>query len=305
MLVYIVALLFSFPPILIMNLIQVIPVNYILLFRFVFVAITYPYIIKIIKKVSLKELYSITKNELKYIFLLSLMLMSNMFLFFQSLYYIDVSTASFLFLTFPIFTLILARILLKEQISLVDIIVAVISFIGLLFMFSNQLELQSYKGQLMALASAILFSFYVIINRKSSQSINHYKKTNWLFIFNSLILLAVIPFFSQEIEFTSLTNLNISLLLLLATLFTLIPFTLQLYAIKYVKSSTFSMILLLGPTLTIFWSFLILKESLSLNIIFGGLLILIAAFFSTYSVEKIFYASKEFSRKIKSFLFEY
>ena len=305
MLVYIVAILFSFPPILIKNLIETIPLNYILLFRFAFVAVTYPYIIKIIKKIDLKELYSINKEELKYLLLLSSVLMTNMFLFFQSLHYIGVTTASFLFLTFPIFTLILARILLKEHISRTDMIVTVISFIGLLIMFSNQLELQNYKGQLMALTSAILFSFYVIINRKSSQSINHFKKTNWLFIFNTLILLAVIPFFGQNIEFASFTVVNISLLILLATVFTLIPFTLQLYAIKYVKSSTFSMILLLGPILTIFLSFLILHESPSLNTLIGGILILFSAFISTYSVERIFYASREFSRKIKSFLFEY
>ena len=300
-LVYIVTFLFSFPPIVIKLLIQDMSPNLILLSRFIFVAISYPIILKLLNKFNFQELFKITSKELKHFFLLSFFLIADMLLFFHSLKFIDVTIASFLFLTFPIFTLILARIFLNEKISLTDTIATLISFLGLSIMFFQQFNLENLLGQAMALSASILFAFYIIVNRKSSQSSNHYKKTNYLFLFNTLILSAVILFSPQHIEY-SFSKFNILLLALLAIPFTLIPFTLQIYSIKYVKSSTFSMILLISPILTILWSFLLLSEIPSSNTILGGLLIVASAIISTYSVEKIFYISKKFPRKIKNLL---
>ena len=118
------------------------------------------------------------------------------------------------------------------------------------------------------------------------------------------MILFVVLIFKETIPVYSL-NLNQTLLIVLLAILTLIPFTLLSYALKHVKSSTSSIILLLGPVFGILLSFVVLKEKLPLNILLGGFLILTSAFISTYSIEKIFQTSKLFSNKIKTILFGY
>lgn len=302
--VYIAAICFSFPAVLMKLLTDTIAPVVILLLRYSFVAIAFPLIIVILGKSTFKELFSISKVELKHFLFLSLFLTGDVVLFFQALYFIDVSRILFLFLTYPIMTLVLARIFLKESISFTDIVATMISLTGIVIMFWQKFELQGFKGEIMVLSAALLWSAYIIMNRYSGETENHYRKTYWLFLLSSIMLLFVVLAFKETIPVYSL-NLNHILLLLLLAILTLIPFTLLSYASKHVKSSTSSIILLLGPIFGILLSFVVLKEKLPLNILIGGLFILTSAFISTYSVEKIFQTSKSFSNKIKTILFGY
>ncbi|HJO01943.1 MAG: DMT family transporter [Candidatus Woesearchaeota archaeon] len=304
LMVFIAAICFSFPAVLTKLLVDTIAPIAILFLRYLFVVITFPLIIVIIRKSTFKELFLISKTELKHFFFLSLFLTGDTVLFFQSLYFISVSKILFLFLTYPIMTLVLARIFLKENISLTDITATIISLLGIVIMFWQNLNLQGFKGEIMVLSAALLWSAYIILNRYSGQTKNHYRKTYWLFLISSIMILFVVLIFKETIPVYSL-NLNQTLLIVLLAILTLIPFTLLSYALKHVKSSTSSIILLLGPVFGILLSFVVLKEKLPLNILLGGFLILTSAFISTYSIEKIFQTSKLFSNKIKTILFGY
>lgn len=304
LMVFIAAICFSFPAVLTKLLVNTIAPIMILVLRYSLVTIVFPLVIVIIGKSTFKELLSVSKIELKYFFFLSLFLTGDLVLFFQALYFIDVSRILFLFLTYPIMTLVLARIFLKESISPTDITVTIISLIGIIIMFWQKLELQGFKGEIMVLLAALLWSAYIIMNRYSGETENHYRKTFWVFLLTLMMLSLVAMAFKETIPLYSLNSNQIILLLLLAT-FTIIPFTLLSYASKHVKSSTLSIILLLGPVLGIFLSFIVLKEQPPLNTFIGGFFILTSALISTYSVEEIFQASKSVSNKIKTILFGY
>ncbi|MBI2651608.1 DMT family transporter [Candidatus Woesearchaeota archaeon] len=301
--VFIVSLCFSFTSVFTKILLDKISSSATLFLRFIFVVVTFPIVLKILGKSTFKELIFISGSELKHFFFLSIFLAGDMILFFNALYFISVSKATFLFLTYPILSLILARIFLKESITKTDVIATIISFSGIVVMFWKKIELQGSKGEIMVLAASLLWSAYIIMNRYLGETKNHYRKTYWLFLFNAAIILIALAATKDAISLYALSFRDMVLLLSLAIFSTLIPYTLLGYAAKYVKSSTSSIILLLGPIFGILLSFIILKERPPLGTLIGGFFILISAFISTYSVEKLLEASKRFPKKIKSMLF--
>ena len=304
--VFIAAVCFGFPPILTKQLFSSMSPAAILFFRFLFVIIIFPLVVIAAKRSTFRELISISKAEFRTFFALSLILLINMNLFFYSIYFIDVNKALFLFLTYPIVVLIMARIFLKEKISFTDIIAALISLFGIFLIFRSKIELSfsANKGELMMLASVILWSVYIVVNRHSGETTHHYRKTFWIFLFNFALLSPLFLLFGNPSSIAVLGFQQFLLLLALAVI-TLVPFALLSYTAKYVKPSTSSVILLLGPVIGILLSFVILKEKPPLNVLAGGLLVLMSAFISTYTVERIFSTSKLFAHKIRTILFGY
>lgn len=304
--VFIASSLFGFTAILTKLLIDTITPIGVLMFRFVFLIATFPIILHVLGKASLRELMAVNKGEFKHFFILSILLVADMVLFFQALYYIDVSKAILLFLTYPIMSLLLAHLFLKERITFTDIIATLLSLLGIAVMFGDKINIKSdgFLGEAMVLLSALLWAGYIVMNRYAIGS-SHYKKTYWLFLLNSAMLLPLFLFFGKPTTFLNATVYDAVLLLTISIFSTLIPYAILSYTAPYIKSSTSSIILLLGPIIGVILSFVILKESLPSNVIFGGLLILASAFASTYTIEKLFSDSKQFARKIKTLIFGY
>ncbi|MBI2653659.1 DMT family transporter [Candidatus Woesearchaeota archaeon] len=304
--VFIASSLFGFTAILTKLLIATITPVGVLAFRFMFLILTFPIILQLLGKTSFKELISVNKEEFKHFFVLSFLLVADMVLFFQALYYIDVNKAILLFLTYPIMSLLLAHLFLKERITFTDITATLLSLLGVAVMFLNKINIKSdaFLGEAMVLLSALLWAGYIVMNRYSVTT-SHYKKTYWIFLLNSAMLLPLFFAYGKPATFFNVTLYHLALLLIISIFSTLIPYTLLSYTAPYVKSSTSSIVLLLGPIIGVFLSFIVLKETPQIKIIFGGLLILISAFISTYSIERLFLVSKNFAKRIKTILFGY
>lgn len=84
------------------------------MFRFSLAALLHLLLLKILKGNGVGELFSITKNEFGIYLFLSALLFGDIVLFFQALSCIDVSQSIFLFLTYPVFSLIIARVFINE-----------------------------------------------------------------------------------------------------------------------------------------------------------------------------------------------
>ena len=296
-LVFVASVLFGLPAIITKMLMDSLKPVEILSFRYIFIVASFPVVTVLFGKISMKELLRADKRELKVYFLLSFLIVSNMMLFFQSLYYINVNKALFLFLMNPIMALILARIFLNERITKTDILATLTSIAGAVMIFWKSISLSGVKGELMVLGAAILWSGYVVLNKYTANA-NTYRKTYWIFIFNSLLAMPLFFLLGDASSFTKISEWQLFLLLVLSFFSTLIPYTLMSYTAKFVKSLTSSIMLLLGPVTGLLLSFMVLKERPPANVIFGGTCILISAFISTYSVEKIFTASKKFAKRI-------
>lgn len=105
--------------------------------------------------------------------------------------------------TSPVFSVILARIFLKEKIGLPKIIGMIICTAGVLYLLSkgninNLLHLEFSEGDLWALAAAFAFSFYNILVKKKPATIS---TTSFLFTSFVTGTVLLIPFFIHELMY--------------------------------------------------------------------------------------------------------
>lgn len=283
-LVFVASLLFGFTAIITKLLMNSLTPIEILMFRFSLAAVVYLVLLKIQIGNGVKELFSITKDEFRIYFFLSALLFSDIVLFFQALSRIDVSQSIFLFLTYPVFSLAIARIFINERATKKDLIMTFLGLTGLAITFWNKFyfNLNRLGGELMVIAASILWAGYLVLNRHSGGRFSYHRKTFWLFLLNSIMLLPIFIAYLNPPDFLGISMRNFLLLIFLSVVCTLIPYALLGYAAKNVKSSTSSVILLLGPIIGIIMSFVILNERPPLNVILGGLLILASALASSY-----------------------
>ncbi len=80
--------------------------------------------------------------------------------------YTTIANALFTLSACPLITAILARMVLKERISLATLIAIVVAMLGIIIMIADGLSSGSLIGNLIALACATFFSFYVIALRR-------------------------------------------------------------------------------------------------------------------------------------------
>lgn len=299
LLMLIASLGFSFNPVITKILTEEISATGVLLLRFLFATLLFPIIAIALSKHTIKSFFAIKPKQLLVFFLLSFLLVGNMLLFFNSFYYTTVNRALFIFLMYPVVAMLMARIIVKEKITKNDTLASFFSVIGIIAIFwGSDLGSKSLIGDIMVLVSMLLWCGYMILNRFTSLRELHFRQTFWLFLFSFLIFIPAYLMLGLEQPITNL-SLKGSLLVFIIVIFsTLIPYSLINYTSNRIKTSTIGFLLLLGQVVSIFLSFLILKEKPDANVIIGGFLVVFSAVMSVYSLEKLF-SFREYLKAIK------
>ena len=299
LLMIIASLGFSFNPVITKILTGEISATGVLLLRFLFASLLFPIIAITLGKHTIKSFFAIKPKQLLVFFLLSFLLVGNMLLFFNSFYYTTVNRALFIFLMYPVVAMLMARIIVKETITKNDMAASFLSLIGVIAIFwGSDLGSKSLAGDVMVLFSMLIWCGFMILNRFTALRDLHFRQTFWLFLFSFLLFVPsyLILGLGQPISNISLKG---SFLILVIVVFsTLIPYSLINYASNRIKTSTIGFLLLLGQVISIFLSFLILKENPDANVIIGGLLVVFSAVMSIYSLERLF-SFKEYLKAIK------
>lgn len=106
--------------------------------------------------------------------------------------------------TSPVFSIVLARIFLKEKIGLAKIIGMLVCIAGILYLLSkgkisNLLKLEFSEGDLWVLAAAFAFSFYNILVKKKPAGIS---TKSFLFTTFTIGTILLVPFFIAELMHT-------------------------------------------------------------------------------------------------------
>jgi drug/metabolite transporter (DMT)-like permease len=182
----------------------------------------------------------------------------------------------------PIFTFLLAHLLLKdEKITLYKLFFVILGFLGVFIIFykeltnSNEFVLISF---IFILLASITYGLGVILLKKLSTKIDTYISCFYLVLFAFFIS---IPFviFSK-----GLTNSNFRISSILSLLFVGIvlqafAYTFFLNAIRKFGASKTSYVGYLVPIFSIIYGSIFLKEVISINLFIGGFLILLSAYF--------------------------
>lgn len=202
----------------------------------------------------------------------------------NALLYTFASNAALIASTAPFFTVLLAKVFLKEEtIQSQFYLGMVLSFIGVgLMNFSHSDELQlNLKGDFLALLAAIIWSFYSIFSKKiSSFGYNTIQTTRRTFFYGILFMLPMLAFEDTSLSIQKYLDLTVILnLIFLGLGASAICFVTWNLAVKTLGAVKASLYINAVPMVTVILSMIVLHEklnwmsSLGITLVLCGLLI--------------------------------
>lgn len=198
-------------------------------------------------------------------------------LFQVAVMYANASTVGVLACTNPFFTMILARLILKERMHPVKLTALGIALCGVMLMlrFWDLQEGNTVLGMGSIILSSVCFGLYAILSRKSVERLGMTAQTSLSFLFGSLILMILLlvthrPVFEGTIE-------NMPILLYTGLIVTGLGYFCYLKANELAGATQASYAFFLKPVFAPILALIILHEKLLWNTIAGTILILTAS----------------------------
>jgi len=178
----------------------------------------------------------------------------------------------------PLMVALVSFFLLKETPKLLTWLAMIIIFCGIYVVMSGDTSGVNLKGSLFALASVTTGGFSFTLLRK-------YKEVNMVpaMAINGLFITCVGLFFADSLAVSSQAMSYI----ILSSILVAISFTLITIAPQYIPAPEVAIFFPMGTVIGTLLAWLILKEELSSNAIFGGTIVIITLFIhSIYSARQ-------------------
>lgn len=241
-------------------------------------------LISLMKKDKINK--EILKINLLVLSLSGIALGINWIALFQAMKYTTISNAILSYYFAPVFIAIFSSVLLKEKMSIKNILCLFGAILGLfLIMKTGNLEtingFNHVKGILYGLVGAVLYAIIVMLN-KYVKGLSGFQSTLIQLSIAAIVLVPVV-FRKDLISFKVIDIKTLILILILGIVHTGIAYLLYFPSIKDVKSQSIAMLSYLDPIVAILISFLFLGESMGVAQVLGGLLILSTAYISERS----------------------
>jgi len=264
------------------------PISYVPSFDILFYRITFSAIIIICftllfrRKIFLKDIYifkNLPQKEKRkglYLTLIGGVLLGiNWFLFIYVVNQINVQSASFAYLVCPIITTFLANIILKEKLKKIQWIAVLISFTGCLICF-----ISNSNNLFFALVVAFTYTFYLISQRSNI----YFDKLNVLTVQIILIFFLSLPYYFVN-GFSIPANPSFYMYVFaIATLFTLVPLYMNLYALKGASASNVGIMLYINPLIAFMLAIFYYNEHINALQFVSYFLILLSVFIFNYQI---------------------
>ncbi|MFL0198617.1 DMT family transporter [Clostridium sp. WILCCON 0269] len=197
--------------------------------------------------------------------------------FFKSIQISTVAIGLLTFSTFPVFVTFLEPYFFKEKINFSDIVVAFITFSGIVLVVPEfKLENNLTQGILWGIASGFTYGVLSMLNRKY---VKEYSSIQIAFYEQAIAAIVLLPFLF--FENTVFTFKDMLLLALLGIVFTGISHSLFINSLKSIKTRTAGIISSLEPVYGIIFATFLLGEIPTLKEVLGGIIILSTVFYST------------------------
>lgn len=243
----------------------------VLFYRFIFAALLLGGIL-VLKGESLK----IKKKEILPLFTYGVLFSFSSLFLFQSFLFMDAGIASTILFVYPILVAVIMVLFYKEKASLLTFSCIGLSMIGIVLLYKGdgQTALNG-KGLFLVALSALAYSLYIVgVGRSSLRSMPIGKMTFWTILFGASIYLLRTQFLFHLQPVPSFNDwLNILGLALIPTVVSILFINI---AIKHIGSTSTAIIGALEPVTALMIGVLVFHEQITLRIIFGVLLILMA-----------------------------
>jgi drug/metabolite transporter (DMT)-like permease len=193
---------------------------------------------------------------------------------YKSYQYIGVGTATTLHFLYPVFVALICRLFYKEHFSLQKVLALILAALGILF-FINKNQITSLLGLVLAIASGLTYSFYMIgVEKLGLKDSNPYQVSFYIAITVSIALLLYnLP--TQRIVFTLPPKAFLYTLIISFCTSFLAVVLLQL-GIKYLGATTAAILCLFEPITSMVSGAMFLGEQITLQNTIGCTLVIAA-----------------------------
>ena len=186
------------------------------------------------------------------------------------------------FFTYPVITVFIEPLFNKSTPKVKDMLTALVVIIGIVLLipeinFGNQITLGIATG----IFSAVFFALRNILHKNY---FSHYSGPHTM-LYQTLVACLMLCLF-VEVPPGQVTERDWLLLLLVGVVFTAIPHALFASSLRHLSATTAGLISCLQPLYGSVLAFMLLHERPNLLTIIGGLLVISAAVFETWSVSK-------------------
>lgn len=188
------------------------------------------------------------------------------------------------------FTTLLDPLINRKRVSWLEVLISFIAISGVLLIFS--LDVRYRVGIGLGLLSAALYSLFSILNVNTARKTGEDSATMLLYelMGGALFLTLLMPFYTHLVpgDNIALNRQDALWILLLGSVFTVLPFLFQLQALRSLSAFTVNLTYNLEPVYSIAFAAIIFGELREVNFSFwlGIALIIISVLIQTYRVRK-------------------
>jgi len=206
--------------------------------------------------------------------------------YFASMQMAGVTIGIIAFFTYPVITVFLEPLLNrstgKSKPQVKDVAIAFLVLIGIFLLIPEvNLGNQVTLGIATGVISAFFFALRNILHKNY---FSHYSGPHAM-LYQTLVAFLMLGLF-VEVPLAQVTNRDWSLILLVGVVFTATPHALLASSLRHLSATTAGLISCLQPLYASVLAFLLLSERVNVLTIIGGLLVISAALFETWSVSK-------------------
>ena len=195
-------------------------------------------------------------------------------LLFMSFKFLSVSLSVMLLFTFPFFVFFGSVFLGQEKFTLRKIVSLGLVAIGLFFLLSVELQVESYQGVVYALLSAVLYGMYILISAKYQKNINPFTSSFYVITAASV---ALFLYNRPDLGKIWSADSNIQIqFLLLGFIGTVLPLSLFQAGLQRISGTKASVLGTVEPVLASMYAFVFFGEPLNYSQILGIVIIVIA-----------------------------
>jgi len=195
---------------------------------------------------------------------------------FVGLTYIKASLERIILFIYPTIVIILNKLFLKKPISKGQIVAILLTYLGVVFAFFDELVLpgsNTYLGVIFVVLSAITYASYLVGSGWLIPKFGVVKFTAYAMIVSCLCVF-VHFYMVSNIDLFSFAWQVYALGFLIAVFATVIPSFLVSISIKKISSSNFAIVAGIGPISTIVLASIFLQETLTILQVFGALIVI-------------------------------
>lgn len=187
------------------------------------------------------------------------------------------------------FTTLFDPLLNRKKVSFRDIFISLIAILGILLIFS--LDVRFRAGILLGLLSAAIYSVFALLNIRAASETGEDSSTMLMFelVGGLLFLTCCMPVYARLEPGAAIVpaGSDIVSLLLLGSLFTIVPFLFQIQALRKLSAFTVNVAYNLEPVYSILFAAIIFDETSEVGLSFWIGVALVVASVALQSIEAV------------------